>query len=295
MDMDSFIGNKRVVETLLKAQKKETLPRSVLFVGPDGIGKKTLAKILSVSLLGVEENKLESNPEFIHILDTSVESIREVREKLSSRSWSGGNRVVLIDGVDSLTLSASNALLKILEEPADNTWFFITAKSIASVIPTIQSRCSIYYFNNVSESEMRVGYKGYESNENFENILCFSSGRPGVFIKLLEDNDLLSSWNNENELLSRLMSESVDERLKSVESIVPKSKLSRELIRNSLTKKWNQWIVILSQYLKDEGAVFPKNEICRAIDTIIKVNNDLERNLQPRALCDRVVLSLPRL
>lgn len=73
--------------------------------------------------------------------DISVEQVRAISEKLHQFAGQGGNKVVWIDGVDRLTLQASNAILKTLEEPSPNTYFLLYAPSGKAILPTIVSRC----------------------------------------------------------------------------------------------------------------------------------------------------------
>ena len=76
----------------------------------------------------------------------SIESIRKVKKfvELSSHSI-GGKKVILINNTESLTINAANALLKILEEPPENSFLILTtAQNISSLLPTIISRCVIF-------------------------------------------------------------------------------------------------------------------------------------------------------
>ena len=74
----------------------------------------------------------------------SIESIRNLKRffELSSHQI-GGNKVILIHNAESLTLNAANALLKILEEPPENSYLILTTNSISALLPTIISRCLI--------------------------------------------------------------------------------------------------------------------------------------------------------
>ena len=74
----------------------------------------------------------------------SIKSIRNLKKffELSSHTIDG-NKVILINNAESLTLNAANALLKILEEPPENSYIILTTENISSLLPTIVSRCVI--------------------------------------------------------------------------------------------------------------------------------------------------------
>ena len=63
--------------------------------------------------------------------------------ELSSHSI-GGKKVILISNAESLTINAANALLKILEEPPENSYLILTTQNISSLLPTIISRCVMF-------------------------------------------------------------------------------------------------------------------------------------------------------
>ncbi len=73
----------------------------------------------------------------------TVKQIHELRQKLSRKSQSGRLRVVLIPYAEELTAESGNALLKILEEPPEDTLFLLRALSRLRVLPTIVSRCAV--------------------------------------------------------------------------------------------------------------------------------------------------------
>jgi DNA polymerase-3 subunit delta' len=82
-----------------------------------------------------------------------IEQARAIIEKLSFKSMSV-NRVIVIDEAQTLNPQAANSLLKILEEPPENTFFFLIAPTQAALLATIRSRSRILQFKPVPESEM---------------------------------------------------------------------------------------------------------------------------------------------
>lgn len=164
------VGHDRVIASWLKAQENKRLASVYLFAGPSGIGKKTTAWALAQaylceispvacgncpSCLKVAKKQTES----VHFVEPAGQQIKseqaqEILRFLSLKSW-GGKRVVIIDQVQALNPSAANALLKTLEEPPEETQFFLIVPSSSAVLPTLRSRCQVFTFHPVSVNEMK--------------------------------------------------------------------------------------------------------------------------------------------
>jgi DNA polymerase III delta prime subunit len=85
----------------------------------------------------------------------SVYTMRAMIEKMQLSSMSGGWRVVLIDSVDELNPAASNAVLKLLEEPPAKTLFLLITHQLGNVLPTIRSRARVEKMMPLTISELR--------------------------------------------------------------------------------------------------------------------------------------------
>lgn len=84
-----------------------------------------------------------NNPDILRVDDYSIASIRQIGTFLSRRPYSHSSKIVYLPDVHLLHLEAQNALLKILEEPGDNNYFFLATSQPQKLIPTILSRCQI--------------------------------------------------------------------------------------------------------------------------------------------------------
>ncbi len=71
-----------------------------------------------------------------------IDQVRPIREGLSLESWSGA-RIVMIENAENMNLQASNALLKVIEEPPAQTYFLLLAAQASALVPTIRSRCQL--------------------------------------------------------------------------------------------------------------------------------------------------------
>lgn len=93
-----------------------------------------------------EEKKREAGQDYELARNIKVSQIREMQRRLTTRPTLGSRRAVIVDPADDLEPSASNALLKSLEEPPAGTFFMLIAHRPARLLPTIRSRCRILRF-----------------------------------------------------------------------------------------------------------------------------------------------------
>lgn len=167
----------RLWQQLEKALLKQRLSHALLLVGPlcaelDGMSMQ-LAKALlcqtALSLLPCLQCKscslisMNQHPDFIDISPEKsgspikIDQIRGLPERLFTAPQLGKKRVVLIHSAERMNISASNALLKILEEPPLNTHFVLTAEQISTVSPTLLSRCQHWHSELVAEDYLSHG------------------------------------------------------------------------------------------------------------------------------------------
>jgi len=142
---------------------KKKLPSTILFTGKEGCGKKSFITHLLINILGYKDlsssstlekkivnlNNLirnqHSNVRYIYKnednLNISIEQIREILNYSKQTSLDGNPKFIVICNPEDLNLNAANALLKILENPPEKTFFFLITDNENRVINTIKSRC----------------------------------------------------------------------------------------------------------------------------------------------------------
>lgn len=94
-----------------------------------------------------------------------VEDAQEILKSLALKSYEGGYKVMIIWMAEKMNISASNKLLKLLEEPSDKTLFILIAENEEDIIQTIRSRCQVLQFNRLSE---QVIAEALVSRENID-------------------------------------------------------------------------------------------------------------------------------
>ena len=179
---------------LVNLSLRNKLPNKVIFSGNKGIGKSTFAFHLINYLFSQDEEgsynledneininnksyKLVSNnthPNLLLIDSTDkkfieVSKIREILNFSSKTSFSNKKKIVLINNVEKMNINASNALLKILEEPSTNLFFILIHDTHKKLISTINSRCIKFNFF-ISESEKEEIINNVIDNDFYENL-----------------------------------------------------------------------------------------------------------------------------
>ena len=229
MAFENILGQDRPKETLHKALRKNRIPNSYLFHGPEGIGKKYTAievcKALNCETLGPVDscNKCLSCQKIkkgIHpdlfILEPKkhsptakeavlkIDDIRELQKKLIYLPYEGSTKVVIIDNAEHMNPQAANSFLKTLEEPPTKTLIILIASNPYQLLPTILSRCQgIRFYPLPYEAIKKIIYQhlkteGEESQP--EEIELRSRRSMGQVSRALKE-DLLETSQDREELI----------------------------------------------------------------------------------------------
>jgi DNA polymerase-3 subunit delta' len=103
-----------------------------------------------------DEKKREEGKPYQLKRNITVDQVRAVQQRLTTRPTLGRRRAIIVDPVDDLEKSAANALLKSLEEPPEGTYFLLVAHRLGRLLPTIRSRCRILQFPNLPAGELEA-------------------------------------------------------------------------------------------------------------------------------------------
>jgi DNA polymerase-3 subunit gamma/tau len=152
------LGQPEAISILSRFVKKENVPHVILFHGPSGTGKTTLARILATKLKCRGKDLIEKNCADFRGIDT----IREIRSHISHVPIMGKSRVWIIDESGELGRPAQNAFLKILEEPPNHAYFFLATTEPQKLLKTIRTRCT----------EIKTQLLDFQIMEELINSIC---------------------------------------------------------------------------------------------------------------------------
>lgn len=182
-DNDTLVGHMNTVKTFMNAwalREKHPIHPVWILTGSRGIGKATLAYKLAKNVYGDvgdffvidKDNNIDEHGNYkADSKWISVHTVRNMIERMQLSSMSGAWRVVLIDSLDELNTSASNAILKLLEEPPEKTLFLLIAHQLSNVLPTIRSRARVEKMRPLSISELRDLCTRFIPNEDISSDL----------------------------------------------------------------------------------------------------------------------------
>ncbi|MGZ8984012.1 MAG: DNA polymerase III subunit delta' [Methylotenera sp.] len=212
-------------------QSSQRMPHALLLHGRAGIGKYDFARSFSQALLCSSKNEhglacekcsscswfndnshpdfrllspeqeTDSEEEIVSKKNTkkktqiSVAQIRELSSFLSLTSHrSNGLRIVLIHPAEALNIASANALLKMLEEPAEGVVFILVAHQLQRLLPTIISRCQKINMPTPDETQA-LAWLGEQGVQNAKQQLAYLDGSPiKVFNEQLQFNQLTEIW-----------------------------------------------------------------------------------------------------
>ena len=185
------------------------LPHALLLHGMPGIGKASFARYFAQYLLcqspqgdrvcgtckACELNAAGSHPD-LYILEPveqgkqlKVDQVRALGEFIYNTAQQGGYRVVVLNPADAMNIASANALLKMLEEPGQETALLLVTSKMGQILPTIKSRCQHIDCSSPEESDAVAWLQQEVEIDQQEaiNILSINRGAPEEAIRYLEE------------------------------------------------------------------------------------------------------------
>ncbi len=174
MSWAAVIGQALPARLLRQAVTRKKLSHAFLFVGPDGVGKRTVALTLAQGLncrLLLPEGACGTCPSCVKFLTDPVshpdvtlvkpegrviriDQVRELQAEMYARPTEGSYRIAIIDSADRMNAESSNRLLKLLEEPPAHAILILLTTNLAGVLPTLISRCQLINFSPLTIDEV---------------------------------------------------------------------------------------------------------------------------------------------
>ncbi len=222
-DFKNIYGQELAIEILKSALSKQHIAPAYLFSGPEGVGRKKTAKVFINSILNKNSDKegtkrrIESNnhPDLLWIEPSyivqgksisqakakseniSMKSAPQIRineikgiiEFLGKKPFQSERSIVIIEDIERINESASNALLKTLEDTNTGLFILITQRP-EKLLSTIRSRCQIVPFVRLNDNHVNTIIQKLEvireideiTNEKIQELIDFSYGSPGRYL-----------------------------------------------------------------------------------------------------------------
>jgi DNA polymerase-3 subunit delta' len=190
---DRIHGHERLRNVLEAALQRGRVPQSLLFSGPAGVGKRTLALELARALVcpeggcgacsACDRAERGLHPDIVPVAgttksgDISVDQLRALVPEIASRPFEAPRRVFVFDA-DALNEPSSNALLKILEEPPPTSHLVLVSAAPHALLTTIRSRCQEFRFGSLplATVEQALVARGVDAGEaKLRAALCGGS------------------------------------------------------------------------------------------------------------------------
>jgi len=183
---DEVVGQDHIVRTLRNAVKSERVGHAYLFAGPRGTGKTTTARLLAKAVNCLHESLAErpcnacehclalNAGRFLDLIEidaasnTSVEDVRDLRDKINYAPNQGRYKVYIVDEVHMLSTAAFNALLKTLEEPPAHAIFVLATTEVHKIPATVLSRCQRHEFRRLPVATIVEYLEPLASAEGFK-------------------------------------------------------------------------------------------------------------------------------
>ncbi len=281
MAFKDVVGNEGVKRILHKALKHKKLPNSILFVGPEGIGKTEVALVVAKALNCLKKSsdaceecahcRAISKKNFPDVMVLSpareilkIEQMRFLKEMAHLKPMIGQKRVFIVQDAEKMNEEASNSLLKVLEEPPPFSQIILVTPNPYRIIPTIKSRCQIFQFSPIPKEEIRKALitKGIPS-ERAGILAQFVGGNLKRALSLEWDEIQMQRKQAWKVFLALLRREKASPLLRQL-----------SVSRNAVKEEWAKTLEILSSFCRDILLIKEKAK------TEFLMNPDFEKDLR---------------
>ncbi len=324
-----ILGHDWAVDLLREHVVKGSLRHAYLFTGPQGVGRRTLALRLAQAIncpqppapgepcracRTCQQIERMQHPDLSIVQAEAegavlkVEQVRELQRSLALTPYEARYRVALLLRFEEANASASNALLKTLEEPAPQVLLILTAESAESLLPTIVSRCEVLRLrpSSVEQVAQELQERKGMAPDQADLLAHIAGGRVGYALRLSESPEQLeqrSAWLDDHQ---RLLAASRVERFAYAEGIAKE----KDVMRKALAIWLTLWRDVL---LRSSGASAALTNPDRApeidalaervgrayalrVTAVIERTQELfDRNVNPRLAAEVLLLDLPRM
>lgn len=328
--MWQVVGHETARALIENSLKSDRLSHAYLFVGPEHVGKMTLALNLAQVLncvTGGAEQPCGSCPQCrriashihadVQILGTSgraeigIDQIRELEQSVTLKPFEGRTRVFIIDGAERLSAEAANSLLKTLEEPPPYVQLILLSSNERLLLPTVVSRCHKLELRPVPTAKVEQALiQRWNVAPGQAGLLArLSVGCPGWAVLAARDDSILSERASQLAALQQLAEQGRSSRFAYAGDLANQFSKDRAAASDIL-HLWSCWwrdIMLTkgeciefatnadrSQALYHEASRYQLWQIKGFIDDLTDAAAALGQNSNPRLVLEVLMLNIPQ-
>ncbi len=210
-------------EHFCQLRSTDKLAHAYLFQGQQGLGKESLARHLGHYLLceapienkpcgqcqPCQLNSAGTHPDLVILKpeeskNIKIEQVRDAVEFMSKTSQQGGRKIIIVSPVEAMNINSANALLKILEEPAESSLLLLISHHPGLLLATIKSRCQSIKFVRPSEEAACHWLDSQNVSSSASTMLRLANGAP-LKALALADEDATHERNILHESINQLL------------------------------------------------------------------------------------------
>ena len=315
-------GHDDAIALLDTSLERGNLAHSYLFVGPKGIGKRSVAIALAQAVNCLESARpcgrcrscvrvhtgLHADLRVVTKRNTviGIEEVSDLLHDLNLRPYEGKHRVVIFDEINHASHDSFNALLKVLEEPPKHVLFVLLSSDLNLVPETIQSRCQTIFFHPASNDIVlkklqELGVK----NEPAREIMHIAQGRIREALEIANDPTILEARYEKLQSLMALRNESVASRITIAEQMAKDFSQNRDLVLSDLTLWIEGWHYVLlaaagiskdmiGRGLPEKAFNYQLSDILAFLEKLMSTTAALQQNVNPRLALESLLLAIPQ-
>jgi DNA polymerase-3 subunit delta' len=324
MSFADLTGHQKQLAILRSALISQRLHHAYLFLGPEGVGKRTIAVSYAKAIHCRERNNdfcdrcencrriADGNHPDVRIIEPlaekkeiSIQQIRELERELNYRSFTGKQKVLIIDPATSMNLSAQNALLKTLEEPPRKTSIILIATHGGGLLPTLRSRCMRLSFAPLPRRDVAayLQTKHGRAAEDAAFLASMSMGSIGAALNL-EENELLKSRREWAGMLGALKTADYQSAMAAAEALADSREQAleflkwaeswyRDLLIYRVTRATDELVNLdMTEQIEQQAAAVGIEQSRSAIARTADAAAGIQRNLNRRMVLEKFLFDV---
>ncbi|MEN3189976.1 MAG: DNA polymerase III subunit delta' C-terminal domain-containing protein [Atribacterota bacterium] len=327
MSFKNIIGQEKAINILLKSLKEEKIFPSYIFMGDDGVGKKStaveFAKAINCLNLSSDFEVCEScsscnkinklcSPD-LKIIEPikgsiRIEQIRELRREVNLKPFENRKKIYIIDQAEEMTLEASNCLLKTIEEPPDYAIIILICTNLDSILPTIVSRCQLIKFRLIDYLKIMETVLLNKINlekGKAELISKLAQGSIGKALKLVSDKEYFNRREKILNYLTLILPGKYNSNLiTNMEKILTDMNKTEETL--DIILFWYRDILLVKELriqkyilnvdklkiIKEKSKVYSREMLIDILDYIEQIQEFMKKNINKRLILERLYLKM---